>query len=158
MGEVVFNPSERLNLPLATNIWLCYFVCSQSLVKTITRFGSKLNVAGILAHICYYMPTRTGFAGSDKQINLFHLFTGELVATLYGHADIVMSLSFLPDLRHLVSVSYDSCVFVWRLAPELTALMLDRQQRVTALLAASATSVTDLPALGASPLDGSLPL
>lgn len=104
------------------------------------------------------MPTRIGFAGSDKQINLFHLFTGELVATLYGHADIVMSLIFLPDLRHLVSVSYDSCVFVWRLAPELTALMLDRQQRVAALLSASVPSATDLPTLRTSLPNGSLPL
>ncbi|KAL5113101.1 WD repeat-containing protein 62 [Taenia crassiceps] len=112
---------------------------------------------------CAADPTSTliATAGSDKQINLFHLFTGEPVATLYGHADIVMSLIFLPDLRHLVSVSYDSCVFVWRLAPELTALMLDRQQRVAALLAPPAPpapSAIDLPALGVSPLNGSLPL
>eukprot|EP00108_Taenia_solium_P006289 TsM_000193500 transcript=TsM_000193500 gene=TsM_000193500 len=109
---------------------------------------------------CAADPTSTliATAGSDKQINLFHLFTGELVATLYGHADIVMSLIFLPDLRHLVSVSYDSCVFVWRLAPELTALMLDRQQRVAALLSTSIPSATDLPTLRASLPNGSLPL
>ncbi|KAH9286084.1 WD repeat-containing protein 62 [Echinococcus granulosus] len=109
---------------------------------------------------CAADPTSTliAAAGSDKHINLFHLFTGELVATLYGHADIVMGLIFLPDLRHLVSFSYDSCIFVWRLAPELTALMLERQQRVAAVLTASAPSTTDLPALGASPCNGSLPL
>ncbi|VDM33273.1 unnamed protein product [Hydatigera taeniaeformis] len=109
---------------------------------------------------CAADPTSTliATAGSDKQINLFHLFTGELVATLYGHADIVMGLVFLPDLRHLVSVSYDSCVFVWRLAPELTALMLDRQQRIAALLTPSAPSVADLPALAICPLNSSLPL
>ncbi|VDL60863.1 unnamed protein product [Hymenolepis diminuta] len=79
---------------------------------------------------CVADPTR-----SDKQINLFHLFTGEHVATLYGHADIIMGLIFLPDLRHLVSLSCDSCVFIWRLPSELTALMQDRQQRVAAVLA-----------------------
>ncbi|VUZ45729.1 unnamed protein product [Hymenolepis diminuta] len=86
---------------------------------------------------CVADPTSTliATAGSDKQINLFHLFTGEHVATLYGHADIIMGLIFLPDLRHLVSLSCDSCVFIWRLPSELTALMQDRQQRVAAVLA-----------------------
>nr|CDS33412.1 mitogen activated protein kinase binding protein [Hymenolepis microstoma] len=86
---------------------------------------------------CAADPTSTliATAGSDKQINLFHLFTGEHVTTLYGHADIVMGLIFLPDLRHLVSLSCDSCIFIWRLPPELTALMQDRQQRIAAALA-----------------------
>uniref|UniRef100_A0A5K3ETA8 ANAPC4_WD40 domain-containing protein n=1 Tax=Mesocestoides corti TaxID=53468 RepID=A0A5K3ETA8_MESCO len=96
---------------------------------------------------CAADPTSTlvATAGSDKQINLFHLFTGEHIATLNGHADVVMSLLFLPDLRHLVSVSCDSCVFVWRLAPELTALMIDRQLRVAAALPARAPSLEASP-------------
>ena len=89
--------------------------------------------------------------GSDKQISLFHLFAGEHVATLHGHADIVMGLTFLPDLRHLVSVSYDSCIFIWRLAPELTTILLDRQQRIAAALTAASSLTTDLPLLETSP-------
>ncbi|KAM7540800.1 hypothetical protein Aperf_G00000033098 [Anoplocephala perfoliata] len=105
---------------------------------------------------CAADPTSTliATAGSDKQINLFHLFTGEHVATLYGHADIIMGLLFLPDLRHLVSMSYDSCIFIWRLAPELTALMQDRQQRVTAAL--NNTLPIELPSFESpSPINGS---
>ncbi|VDO03068.1 unnamed protein product [Rodentolepis nana] len=96
---------------------------------------------------------------SDKQINLFHLFTGEHVTTLYGHADIVMGLIFLPDLRHLVSLSCDSCIFIWRLPPELTALMQDRQQRIAAALANTLpveTSSLESPSLlNGSPISSS---
>ncbi len=70
------------------------------------------------------------WTGSDKRINVYHLFTGEHVATLFGHSDLVTGLLFLPDLRHLVSVSCDSCLLVWRLAPELTQQMLERRARV----------------------------
>ena len=33
-----------------------------------------------------------------------------------GHSEKVIAVKFLPNGRHLISVSADSCVFVWRLA------------------------------------------
>ncbi|VDL89221.1 unnamed protein product [Schistocephalus solidus] len=73
---------------------------------------------------------------SDKQINIYHLFSGVLVSTLFGHSELVSGLLFLPDLRHLVSISSDSCIFVWRLATEMTALMVERREICASILLA----------------------
>ncbi|XP_077409211.1 mitogen-activated protein kinase-binding protein 1-like isoform X2 [Vanacampus margaritifer] len=60
---------------------------------------------------------------SNKNISIFDFRTGECVATMFGHSEIVTSLRFTNDCKHLISVSGDSCIFVWRLAPELTISM-----------------------------------
>ncbi|CAJ1077415.1 mitogen-activated protein kinase-binding protein 1-like isoform X2 [Xyrichtys novacula] len=63
---------------------------------------------------------------SDKNISIFDFFTGECVATMFGHSEIVTGIKFTNDCKHLISVSGDSCIFVWRLAPELTISMRER--------------------------------
>ncbi|XP_047242986.1 mitogen-activated protein kinase-binding protein 1-like [Girardinichthys multiradiatus] len=63
---------------------------------------------------------------SDKNISIFDFYTGECVATMFGHSEIITGMKFTNDCKHLISVSGDSCVFVWRLAPELTIAMKER--------------------------------
>ncbi|XP_029902723.1 mitogen-activated protein kinase-binding protein 1-like isoform X2 [Myripristis murdjan] len=63
---------------------------------------------------------------SDKNISIFDFYTGECVATMFGHSEIVTGMKFTNDCKHLISVSGDSCIFVWRLAPELTINMRER--------------------------------
>ncbi|KAM8832217.1 mitogen-activated protein kinase-binding protein 1-like isoform 2-T2 [Spinachia spinachia] len=63
---------------------------------------------------------------SDKNISIFDSHTGECVATMDGHSEIVTAMKFTNDCKHLISASGDSCIFVWRLAPELTARMSER--------------------------------
>ncbi|XP_029966677.1 mitogen-activated protein kinase-binding protein 1-like [Salarias fasciatus] len=63
---------------------------------------------------------------SDKNISVFDFCTGECVATMFGHSEIVTGMKFTNDCKHLISVSGDSCIFVWRLAPELTIAMRER--------------------------------
>ncbi|XP_060908400.1 mitogen-activated protein kinase-binding protein 1-like [Labrus mixtus] len=63
---------------------------------------------------------------SDKNISIFDFFTGECVATMSGHSEVVTGIKFTNDCKHLISVSGDSCIFVWRLAPELTISMRER--------------------------------
>ncbi|XP_029984207.1 mitogen-activated protein kinase-binding protein 1-like isoform X2 [Sphaeramia orbicularis] len=65
-------------------------------------------------------------SSSDKNISIFDFYTGECVATMFGHSEIVTGMKFTNDCRHLISVSGDSCIFVWRLAPELTMCMRER--------------------------------
>nr|XP_055041501.1 mitogen-activated protein kinase-binding protein 1-like [Misgurnus anguillicaudatus] len=60
---------------------------------------------------------------SDKSIALFDFRTGECLASVFGHSDIISSLTFTDDCRHLISASGDSCIIVWRLCPELTVNM-----------------------------------
>ncbi|XP_077096387.1 mitogen-activated protein kinase-binding protein 1-like [Siphateles boraxobius] len=63
---------------------------------------------------------------SNKNISLLDFRTGECVAAVFGHSEIITALSFSSDCRRLVSASGDSCVFVWRFAPELTSNMRER--------------------------------
>ncbi|KAF3845393.1 hypothetical protein F7725_008556 [Dissostichus mawsoni] len=63
---------------------------------------------------------------SDKNISIFDFYSGECVATMFGHSEVVTGLKFTSDCRHLITVSGDSCIFVWRLCPELTIRMRQR--------------------------------
>ncbi|XP_068198768.1 mitogen-activated protein kinase-binding protein 1-like isoform X2 [Antennarius striatus] len=63
---------------------------------------------------------------SDKSISIFDFHTGECVATMFGHSEIVTGMKFTNDCKRLISASGDSCIFVWRLAPELTISMRER--------------------------------
>ncbi|KAM9468830.1 WD repeat-containing protein 62 [Clarias gariepinus] len=63
---------------------------------------------------------------SDKSICVFDYETGECVATLFGHSELVTGMKFSPDCKHLITVCGDSCVFVWRLCSQMTNLMRKR--------------------------------
>ncbi|CAN9501919.1 unnamed protein product [Ophioblennius macclurei] len=82
---------------------------------------------------------------SDKNISIFDFYSGECVASMFGHSEIVTGLKFTSDCRHLITVSGDSCIFVWRLNPELTIRM---KQRLTELR----------PPAGGAPSSQSAPL
>ncbi|KAK9520366.1 hypothetical protein VZT92_020259 [Zoarces viviparus] len=74
-------------------------------------------------------PSGSFFATScsDKNIDIFDYESGECVATLFGHSEIVTCMRFSQDCRHLITVSGDSCVFVWRLDSQMTSTMRKRR-------------------------------
>lgn len=37
---------------------------------------------------------------------MYDFFTGEIVARALGHGEVVTGLIFLPDCKHIISVSY----------------------------------------------------
>ncbi|KAE8294828.1 WD repeat-containing protein 62 [Larimichthys crocea] len=77
-------------------------------------------------------------AAPIKNITIFDYESGECVATLFGHSvKIVTCMRFSQDCRHLITVSGDSCVFVWRLDPQMTSTM--RKRRGLKLAAAPET-------------------
>ncbi|CAF89697.1 unnamed protein product, partial [Tetraodon nigroviridis] len=47
---------------------------------------------------------------SDKNISIFDFYSGECVASMFGHSEIVTGLKFSNDCRHLITVSGDRCV------------------------------------------------
>ncbi|XP_062408359.1 WD repeat-containing protein 62 isoform X2 [Sardina pilchardus] len=63
---------------------------------------------------------------SDKNISIFDYESGECVASLFGHSEIVTGMRFSQDCRHLITVSGDSCVFLWRLDSQMTNSMRKR--------------------------------
>ncbi|CAH1791399.1 unnamed protein product [Owenia fusiformis] len=64
---------------------------------------------------------------SDKSLCVYDFYSGEIAASMFGHSEIATGVKFSNDLRHLISVSGDGCIFVWRLAPEVTNQMLNRR-------------------------------
>uniref|UniRef100_UPI00358FC1D3 mitogen-activated protein kinase-binding protein 1-like isoform X3 n=1 Tax=Myxine glutinosa TaxID=7769 RepID=UPI00358FC1D3 len=63
---------------------------------------------------------------SDKNLCINDLYTGECMATMFGHSEIVTGMKFSNDCKSFISVSADSCVFIWRLNTELIATMRHR--------------------------------
>ncbi len=43
-----------------------------------------------------------------------------------GHSELVTGLGFTPDCKHLISVSGDGCIFVWRLPVDMVHTMQAR--------------------------------
>ncbi|XP_070805464.1 WD repeat-containing protein 62 [Pituophis catenifer annectens] len=60
---------------------------------------------------------------SDKSISIIDFRSGECVAKMFGHSEVITGMKFTFDCKHLITVSGDSCIFVWRLSPAITACM-----------------------------------
>jgi len=63
---------------------------------------------------------------TDKTLAIYDFHSGECMATMFGHSELVTGLKFTNDCKHLISVSGDGCIFVWRLPQEMTSTMLNR--------------------------------
>ncbi|MEQ2169292.1 hypothetical protein GOODEAATRI_023543 [Goodea atripinnis] len=71
--------------------------------------------------VCNVNNSGTGFMSNQ---NKNALLVVSLVPVCVS--EIVTGLKFSNDCRHLITVSGDSCIFVWRLSPELTIRMRQR--------------------------------
>uniref|UniRef100_UPI00398E5FA1 mitogen-activated protein kinase-binding protein 1-like isoform X2 n=1 Tax=Pristiophorus japonicus TaxID=55135 RepID=UPI00398E5FA1 len=67
---------------------------------------------------------------SDKNISIFDFYTGECVASMFGHSEIVTGMKFSNDCKYLITVSGDSCIFMWRLDSQLTTCMRHRLSEI----------------------------
>ncbi|KHJ40935.1 WD domain, G-beta repeat protein [Trichuris suis] len=65
-------------------------------------------------------------SSSDKNVYVFDVDNGNCVAVLGGHGELVTGIKFLYDCRHLVTVSGDSCIFVWQLDQCLSRAIMSR--------------------------------
>ncbi|XP_055878525.1 mitogen-activated protein kinase-binding protein 1-like isoform X2 [Biomphalaria glabrata] len=57
---------------------------------------------------------------TDKNVCILDFNTGELMATMYGHSEVITGVKFANDLKHVITVSADGCIFVWRLPSDMT--------------------------------------
>ncbi|GFT22246.1 mitogen-activated protein kinase-binding protein 1 [Nephila pilipes] len=74
-------------------------------------------------------PSGTYLATSctDKSLYLYDYISGECLATMFGHSELVTGLKFTNDGRHLISVSGDGCIFMWKLPIDVTQTMVNKQ-------------------------------
>ncbi|CAL1528416.1 unnamed protein product [Lymnaea stagnalis] len=67
---------------------------------------------------------------TDKNVCILDFNTGELMATMAGHSDVITGVKFANDLKHVITVSADGCIFVWRLPSEMTNHIKGRLQEL----------------------------
>ncbi|KAL4711270.1 hypothetical protein ACJJTC_019111 [Scirpophaga incertulas] len=82
--------------------------------------GTLIKVA--LDNSGIYLAT----SSTDKILSVYDYYSGECMATMFGHSEIVTGLRFTPDCQHLVSASGDGCVFVWRVPHDMAVTMKAR--------------------------------
>jgi WD domain, G-beta repeat len=81
-----------------------------------SRYHTAITLAGMYVAACAF----------DKTVNLFDFFSGDLVAQVSGHSELITSVRFSPDGRFLLSVGGDGCVMMWGMAEPLVAAMQER--------------------------------
>jgi WD40 repeat protein len=62
----------------------------------------------------------------DKTVSLFDFFSGDLLAQVSGHSELITAVRFSPDGRFLLSVGGDGCIMKWALAERLVEGMQER--------------------------------
>ncbi|XP_076442512.1 uncharacterized protein LOC143281273 isoform X3 [Babylonia areolata] len=67
---------------------------------------------------------------TDKNLCVLEFYTGEMSASASGHSEIATGLRFTNDLKHLISVSADGCIFVWRLCSDMSKTMRSRMEEL----------------------------
>ncbi|KAK0089384.1 hypothetical protein PV325_007542, partial [Microctonus aethiopoides] len=63
---------------------------------------------------------------TDKTLCVYDYYSGECMATMLGHSELVTGLRFSSDCRHLVSASGDGCIFIWRVPHDMVVTMQAR--------------------------------
>lgn len=63
---------------------------------------------------------------TDKNVCILDFNSGELLATMHGHSEVITGVKFANDLKHIITVSADGCIFVWRLPKEMTLQIKSR--------------------------------
>lgn len=64
--------------------------------------------------------------GFDKSITLLDFFSGEVIAQVYGHSELVTNVAFSRDGSSIVTVGGDGVILVWKVAEFLVKAMQDR--------------------------------
>ena len=76
--------------------------------KQKTSYSGSVGSDGTLLRIDLDKTgTLAACSCSDKNICIVDFFSGELLASMFGHSEVVTGVKFLHDMRHLVTVSGD---------------------------------------------------
>ncbi|XP_069943226.1 uncharacterized protein Wdr62 isoform X3 [Cherax quadricarinatus] len=63
---------------------------------------------------------------TDKNMCIYDYYSGECMATMFGHSELVTGLRFTSDGKHLITVSGDGCIFLWKMPHDMTQTMTAR--------------------------------
>lgn len=120
-----------LNAIACISILHCYRIYNIKSAKQKQCYKGAVGDSGVLLKL--QLDPSGQFAVTsctDKSLALLDFKTGDLLATMFGHSELATGVKFMPDLKRLVSVSSDGCIFVWRLPLELTESMKGRLEEM----------------------------
>lgn len=118
MGAVRFIPGEDLlAIPTASNGVILWDPALEAPGEMLRGASSPLAVSADGRRLA------TG-SGQDESIRIWDLEKRAPIITFTGHTGLITAMSFTPDGRRLVSVSWDNTIRLWD---------LDRREAVTAL-------------------------
>ncbi|CAG2056769.1 unnamed protein product, partial [Timema podura] len=101
---------------------------SKSFKGSISEDGSLIKV--VLDNSGIYAATSC----TDKTLCIYDYYSGECMATMYGHSELVTGLKFTNDCRKLISASGDGCIFVWKVPHDMVVTMHARLSQQAARL------------------------
>jgi len=106
------------------NIWLL------SNGKFIRSYKSKDDSGELNVVKLDPAGTFLGTGSNDKSLRVFDFYSGDCIANAAGHSEPITGLAFTNDCKRLISVGWDGCMFVWRLAPEITSAIRARKREI----------------------------
>ena len=81
------------------------------------QFRGSLNEDGALIKMdMNKQASLLALSCTDKCVYVYELGTYECVGYFCGHSEVITDVKFTADGRHLVTVSVDGCIFIWRLS------------------------------------------
>ncbi|HEX6684439.1 MAG TPA: WD40 repeat domain-containing protein [Candidatus Limnocylindrales bacterium] len=104
---------------------------SPTLVRMIEAHPGPLVDAESRATSVAFSPDGTVLAtgGVDQSVKLWRSDTGEAIATLNGHTDIVSGVAFHPATGLLASSAYDGVVKIWNVSDRGSVATIDAGDR-----------------------------
>lgn len=81
-----------------------------------------------------YSGTIAATSGSDKSVSIWDIRTGDCMATMCGHSEMILGIRFSPDAKFCTTIGGDGCIFVWRFGQELSMAIQSRWQEMKAAL------------------------
>uniref|UniRef100_A0A0N5BMY1 WD_REPEATS_REGION domain-containing protein n=1 Tax=Strongyloides papillosus TaxID=174720 RepID=A0A0N5BMY1_STREA len=128
INSVVLSPSGNLTA-----------ACHDKTIRVLSKTGKEMNVIkGTISNQGQVTKISLDPSGSysaitcsDRYTYIIEMSSGSCVAVLGGQSDSIASVSFSPDCKRIILVSYSGCIYVWRLSNQLTKKMYLKLGKIT---------------------------